>query len=692
MFDPSQTLRDLEALARREAERAARGASLVGDEIEAAAEAARRAAQMMLDTAEAAVDAARRANQAIADTVDVGREGCNLVIRVGNATSVLRIPGCEDNPPPIVPLPPLNLPDLPPDPPPRPPDWPGGRPDPNTYVEIITNRPPFFGAPDPDIALRATKAECIQEYWDQSRLAALTGRLYAPTRIGTVFSGPDQYLVRTTDRGWGFAVEVLQGDRWQFVGYDPTDHLSAGEGDPITSHRVYWVANSTNYIDRFDPNSPRQLFVQWRVETPTGVEWLVSPDDRWATNREDLGRGHQFFLRNQTRFHSVERSLSDFATFNRDFGRWRGLVGQLDELFTHPYPPRILGVFSRRSIWTSLPGIGCHPMPPDDDPPPPPPPPPREPMEKCDDRLLRFILAKLERIEKTLAAPEFFDLEGDKDTGKVKSKKAKDLPKAPERLIYPKKRGDKSQMAIPNLLTLGEFLIRQIDRAMGAFPLKAKISDGEKTEKGNQPVEVEIESIADGLRELVEIGIESKSDTEIIQLMQHRNLLEVGIVHHAGVKMESMIRAIVEYLDFKLKYKVKQVPFYFDPTAGVQRGKGFGMWVLDAETMEPEEQVPDAPDTGGELEKILPLLLKENMQKIRVMEWDESEKRSLNDKIEEILRNVIISANAVGVEATPENLENLVKHTRVLVKLQNLQQQSNVQAAMTSGKLTRRKQ
>lgn len=591
--------------------------------------------------------------------VEIVRDSCNIGVRFTPELGFFRMPPIEityRNPncreTEVNPLPPIDLPD----PPPEPPDWPGGPYDPGLFVEVITSRPVRRAQAFPT---PAGGAECIHAWMPQNQLASLTGATIAPDRIS-----PDGRLIYR-DLGYGFAIYTNEsGGAGRYLGYSRSNGTVSNE------------YGTFDFYQRFDPGSDALLFVRWKILGGQGLPYIVSPTGHWTRTETTWGRGHQWWIR--YRADNVEESIS-YQT--APIGRYRGTVANLTAFLTASPPVSILGIYD---------GGSCVLIPPKIEPPPIPP--GTMPETPCDDRLLRAILAKLERIERTLAAPEFFTIKGDQPTGVVEPKPAKELPKAPERLIYPKRTGDKKQIGIPNLLSLGEFLIRQIDRAVGALPFTAKVADGDPSEEGDQSVEVEVLSIADALKQLVQGEIEIRGDGEVNQILIHRTLQEIGAVHLGAVKTLSLVDAIAEYLDFKTYSKIEKVPFYFDPTAGIARSSGFGSIVIDGETGEQKPTTPILGDDAANLNKLLPEILKPTLQAIRVTEWDKSEKRSHNDIIQDILKNAMVAAAGAGEPATPERLEQLLLLARAVIKLENAQQVGNIQQALSSGQLTRKRQ
>ncbi|NEO88137.1 MAG: hypothetical protein F6J87_28360 [Spirulina sp. SIO3F2] len=303
---------------------------------------------------------------------------------------------------------------------------------------------------------------------------------------------------------------------------------------------------------------------------------------------------------------------------------------------------------------------------------------PNEPMTCCakTQQLLKLLLIEMQRQNLALGVDEFVR------PGEAKAQPKRDLPYAPERLVEIRKTGHKGKVHLRSLTEVLEFQIRQVDRAVGNLPIRAKVADADPTQPGEQTVEVEIQTLADGLRENLETTIESAGDLDLTNLLVIRALFELGYIHQGSVQSWYMLDAICDYLDFRNHEKQVKVPFAFDPRAGQKQKKGFGA---------SEEDEQNIPDDEQQLEKILPKLLKETDVPIKVREWHKNEKKSLNDLVQEILRHAINAAAGVTEKASPERLDELVAEAQAKLQLASLLNKSDIQQALTSGKLRRGK-
>lgn len=292
------------------------------------------------------------------------------------------------------------------------------------------------------------------------------------------------------------------------------------------------------------------------------------------------------------------------------------------------------------------------------------PPIPYLPMSCCpppNDDLLKAILKKLEGLEDTIGIKQY-------------------PAKLPKRLVYPKGNGQEECKTLTDLLA---YQVKQIDKAVGYFPQKIKVADTNPTQKGNQSVELEIHSIADFLRELLQVILDVEGDGDATNNMLVRCLYELGFIHQGVVQGDAMLDAICEALDFKQKWKTVKVPFAFDPYAG-QKGKvgqGFDKQKNAAQIDKNTEQAT---------EDLIPYLLQNTEVSVRILE--NTDKKSLNDILQEIKKYASTAAAAVSEPASGDRLEKLVEAAQVIIQLQNAIDRKNARQAMAGGDLRTRKE
>lgn len=244
----------------------------------------------------------------------------------------------------------------------------------------------------------------------------------------------------------------------------------------------------------------------------------------------------------------------------------------------------------------------------------------------------------------------------------------------PKRLIYPNATGEE---VINNLVEMLGYQIRQFDKAVGYLPQRIKVLDTNAAQAGNQSIEVDIHSFADFARESLQFLIDTEGDGDVLGNMAVRILYESGAVHQLAVQANAMLDAIVEHLDFKEKWTQVDVPFAFDPYAG-QKGNKAGFSTGST-----------IPLTEEELEKLLPDLLKEKLIKIRILKNDQ--KKTLNDIMQELLKESRTAAAGVSEVASESKLEQLVAAAQTALQLQNGITRNNVRKALTAGDMRTRK-
>lgn len=297
--------------------------------------------------------------------------------------------------------------------------------------------------------------------------------------------------------------------------------------------------------------------------------------------------------------------------------------------------------------------IGCIPIPP---------PPPKEIccMPQCcpppDNALLKLLLKKVKKLSEAIGVDE--------------------LPAAlPKRIIYPNGKGEEKQK---NLVEILGYQVKQIDRAVGLLPQKIKVADTNPGLAGNQSVEVEIHSFADFAKEILQLLLDTEGDVDTTNNMLVRVLYELGFIHQGVVQGDAMLDAIIEFLDFKQKWKKLSVPFAFDPHAGTKGkvGQGFA---------KQENTSGDGPQTEEEVERLLPALLQNTEVDIRILVNDE--KKSLNDILQDIKRDTAIAAAAVSENADSGKLDQLVAAAQLLLQLEGAIDRKNIRQALTSGNL-----
>src|SRR6476660_434744 len=324
-------------------------------------------------------------------------------------------------------------------------------------------------------------------------------------------------------------------------------------------------------------------------------------------------------------------------------------------------------------------------------------PPPRKPKKRCcmsccpnnndrpDEALMRQLLRRVNELhdkvgEKQDKPVTLFD--GLREIRKFLG--IDQMPaKLPKRLIKPKSTGDHEVKDLPGIF---DFLIKQVDRAVGFLPQKIKIADINTVQAGNQSIELEINSMADFCRIMLQQIYDTNADTDAGNNMNVRQLYELGFIHQLSIQNHALLDAIVEHLDFTHSWKKTKAPFAFDPYAGTKKTLGFGKG-SDAEKF--GNTSGKGATTEKEVEDLLSALLQNTEVEIKIIENEE--KLSLNDLLQEIRRNAAIAGAANSANSDGETLESLVAAAQVALQLQSAIDRRNMRQSLTSGKLTTRK-
>ena len=162
-----------------------------------------------------------------------------------------------------------------------------------------------------------------------------------------------------------------------------------------------------------------------------------------------------------------------------------------------------------------------------------PPPIPKRPMPRCCEnpsieRLLRLILQRIGNPRMiTVPVHDKIQIQGTSNLADAierwshhQSNSTADLykviePRAFDEASYPMRlthAGAKGIKPVRNYLQAWEAIIRQVDTAVGLLPFKLKIQDTNAAKEGNQSIELEVHSIGDALKLLVESATDTEND------------------------------------------------------------------------------------------------------------------------------------------------------------------------------------
>lgn len=205
-------------------------------------------------------------------------------------------------------------------------------------------------------------------------------------------------------------------------------------------------------------------------------------------------------------------------------------------------------------------------------------------------------------------------------------------PRAFENASYPMRlthAGAKGSKPIRNYLQAWEAILRQIDTAVGMLPFKIKIEDTNAAQEGNQSLELQVHSISDALKLLVEYMIDTENDGDTTNNILVRLAAMQVQQHQILAKIKAETKNIEEYLDYKVKQRIEKIPITFNPLLPTD-GQGFG----GATNLN--------QNTETETERLMPKLLQNTELKVKVTEIDE--KRLLSERLFSIERFAAQSA------------------------------------------------
>lgn len=250
---------------------------------------------------------------------------------------------------------------------------------------------------------------------------------------------------------------------------------------------------------------------------------------------------------------------------------------------------------------------------------------------------LRYQVEALNRLERILPIAELKD------------------SSIPARWVYPKGKG---QLRVGNLIHLVEYMFRADDRARGFWPQTVRVKDSNPAIPGDQPIELKFESQADMLREILKFLIDTEGDGDLTNNFALRSAIQQCQIHQGVIQTQSMVDAIVEYLDFKVNRTTTKIPMPFSPFAGHEPNLfdrlltklGFG-----------NKQIPGSIDKNTEkaIESLFEGILQNTEVEVPIIEAQE--KKTLNEALMEILKHASASSAAVSERVGEGALKRLVE-------------------------------
>jgi hypothetical protein len=201
-------------------------------------------------------------------------------------------------------------------------------------------------------------------------------------------------------------------------------------------------------------------------------------------------------------------------------------------------------------------------------------------------------------------------------------------------------------------------MFRADDRARGFWPQTIKIKDANPAIEGDEPIELKFESQADMLREILKFLIDTESDGDLTNNFALRSAIQQCQIHQGVVQTQSMVDAIVEYLDFKVNRTTTKVPMPFSPFAGHKPSiidqllskLGFG-----------NKQIPGSIDKNTEeaVENLFEGILQNTEVEVPIIEVDQ--KKTLSAALMEILKHASAASAAVSERVGEGALKRVVE-------------------------------
>jgi hypothetical protein len=277
---------------------------------------------------------------------------------------------------------------------------------------------------------------------------------------------------------------------------------------------------------------------------------------------------------------------------------------------------------------------------------------------------LRYQIEALNRLERILPIAELKD------------------SSIPKRWISP---GAKGQERVGNLIHLIELMIRADDRQRGYWPVKVKVKDADPAIKGDQPVSLEFHSQADVFRELFQYLIDMEGDGDLTSNFALRSAFQQCQIHQLTVKNNSMLDAIVEYLDFKVKQTKTVVPMPFDPFAGVDRSAAAvilqGLGLMEGVGLTPNID----SNKEADIEALAPNVLRNTHIDVDIIECNES--KTLNEALLELLKHSSAASAAVSERVSESAIDRVIEGAGLAQQLTSFLTRRDVASALGVGDL-----
>ncbi|KST64081.1 hypothetical protein BC008_41495 [Mastigocoleus testarum BC008] len=120
---------------------------------------------------------------------------------------------------------------------------------------------------------------------------------------------------------------------------------------------------------------------------------------------------------------------------------------------------------------------------------------------------------------------------------------------------------------IENLGSLIAWFAERMDELIGEFEIPIEIEDADLLKDGDQKLSIKLPNIAEAIAEIFSLVLNNSVNQDVILAMATKALVESGSSKQVATKNNYLLESIVDYLAFKTKDKVIEMPMTFTPGA-----------------------------------------------------------------------------------------------------------------------------
>ena len=191
--------------------------------------------------------------------------------------------------------------------------------------------------------------------------------------------------------------------------------------------------------------------------------------------------------------------------------------------------------------------------------PPPPPPPDKDCCMQCcsgsngqrdnNDDLLRQILAECKKANKRIGSDEY--------PVKLPASLRTETENFLSSLL------PKPQASLENQAQFLGHMLKLFDEVIGQWNLDIEIKDTDPTKPGDQPQGMSVPNISEYCGEMLGMGVQIVTNSEIAINMLSRALYETGLSKQTGLENHSKLDTLINYLGFKTREETVKVPYTY---------------------------------------------------------------------------------------------------------------------------------